>query len=111
MRFYRYLQERDMSMDQALLVFGLNQKALGQLTFIHKRYRDLIKKYHPDKPGGNADKMVLVNLAYEVLKKSTPQKQKKGFTVTGEKGRAKENLYKDLFKSGAFKGSKVNVKI
>ena len=110
MRFYRYLQEKDMSMDQALMVFGLNQKAIGQLTFIHKRYRQLIKKYHPDTSGGNAEKMVLVNLAYEILKKSKPEKQK-GFTVTGETGKAKSNLYKDLMKSGAFKGSKVNVKI
>ena len=86
-----------MPIEQALRVFGLNSKALGNKNLIHKRYRDLAKTYHPDKIGNN-DMMIQVNLAYEVLKKSKPVSV------------GKANLYNDLMKAGMFgKGSKVGV--
>ena len=100
-----------MPVDQALTIFGLSPKALGQKSFIHKRYRELAKKWHPDKTG-DKDKMVLINLAYEVLKDAKPQKAMKfkGAPIKPETGRGKSNLYQDLMKSGFFgKGSKVGV--
>eukprot|EP00796_Vickermania_ingenoplastis_P013350 gene13350-9182_t len=38
------------------------------LTDIAKQYRQLVVRYHPDKPEGSTEKMTEVNLAYKILK-------------------------------------------
>lgn len=106
MRFYNYLLEKDMPIDQALKIFDLNYKALGNKILIKKRYRELAKKHHPDHTG-DTGMMQRINLAYEVLK--NPEDWITKFTDKVEKGQAKTNLYKDLMKAGIFKGSKVGV--
>jgi len=73
MRFKRYLQESKMTDVEALSIFGLTPDDLGNSALIKKRYRDLVKTYHPDKIGKN-DMMVKVNLAYEIIKKLKPSK-------------------------------------
>lgn len=42
---------------------------------IKLRYRDLAMKHHPDRAGGNADELVRINEAYEVL--SDPESRRK----------------------------------
>ena len=41
---------------------------------IKRAFRELAQKYHPDKPGGNAEKFKEINEAYQVL--SDPEKRK-----------------------------------
>jgi len=67
MKFEQYLTE--MAEQEALAIFGLPVDALGNKILIKKRFRDLAKTNHPDKPG-SADEMKKINAAYDVLKKS-----------------------------------------
>ena len=108
MRFYKYLIEKEMPISQALAIFGLNNKALGNKALLKKRYRDLATKYHPDKLGGDTEKMTNINLAWEVLKKSKPLSiEFPDYETAKMSSKAKANLYKDLYKSGMFGGSKL----
>ncbi|HDT15597.1 MAG TPA: molecular chaperone DnaJ [Firmicutes bacterium] len=44
----------------------------ASIEFIKKRYRELVKKYHPDKYGkGGEDKIKEINGAYEVIRHYT----------------------------------------
>ncbi len=45
----------------------LGVSANAETSEIKKRYRALSKSYHPDTPGGDSAKMVLLNEAYSVL--------------------------------------------
>ncbi len=66
--FKRYFLEKDMSIDNALNVFGLSQNDLGDKELLKKTFRTLVFKNHPDR-GGNAEVMKQINLAHEVLKR------------------------------------------
>ena len=35
---------------------------------VKHRYRELAKRYHPDRPGGDAEKMERIQRAYELLR-------------------------------------------
>jgi hypothetical protein len=61
---------RSMSVYDALRVFGLGADASPQ--DIKRRYRELAKRWHPDKPGGDLRKMQEVNAAWDVLRKRAP---------------------------------------
>jgi DnaJ-domain-containing protein 1 len=54
---------------QALAVLGLPPDATRQQ--IKRRYRELAKKYHPDR-GGDQKEMRRIIAAYQVLMKSSP---------------------------------------
>jgi DnaJ-domain-containing protein 1 len=58
--------ESAMPLADAYAVLGLPQSC--SLSEIKKRYRDLANLFHPDK-GGYAEAMVLLNNAYERIKK------------------------------------------
>jgi len=42
---------------------------------IIKAYRKLVKKYHPDKPSGDADLFELINLAFDTLKSKSKRRE------------------------------------
>lgn len=69
MRFKLFLESK-MTEKEALMVFGLPSSALGDKILIKKRFKELAKKYHPDKVKGTDEYMSKINLAYELLKKS-----------------------------------------
>ena len=54
---------------QALAVLGLPSDATRQQ--IKRRYRELAKKYHPDR-GGDQKEMRRIIAAYQLLMKSSP---------------------------------------
>ena len=56
-----------MRIAEALSILGNPRADIGA---VKRAYREKAKQYHPDKQNGNLDMMVLVNLAYEVLKQS-----------------------------------------
>lgn len=53
-------------------ILGLKKDA--SLEEIKRAFRELAQKYHPDKPGGSAEKFKEINEAYQVL--SDPEKRK-----------------------------------
>lgn len=59
---------RNMPVALALEVFGFPPSAKPSGDELKSRRRELSVKYHPDKPGGNAQRMVDVNNAWDVLK-------------------------------------------
>lgn len=70
---------------------GVNEDATPEE--IKKAYRDKAKEHHPDKEGGDADKMAVVNKAYAVL--SDPDRRQK-YDDTGE---TKEEAFASKFAS------------
>jgi len=52
-------------------ILGINKNASPEE--IKRAFRDLAQKYHPDKPGGDAEKFKQINEAYQVL--SDPEKK------------------------------------
>lgn len=72
-----------MILSEALSILG-NPKPNNEA--VKRAYREKAKQYHPDKQDGNLDMMVLVNLAYEVLRQSnftwTEQESKAGQGTT-----------------------------
>jgi hypothetical protein len=58
------------SINKYLEIFNLSSREelsqLGKIKF-NKKYKELSKKYHPDMPTGDKDKMVLLNEAREKL--------------------------------------------
>ena len=72
-----------MRISEALSILG-NPKPNNEA--VKRAYREKAKQYHPDKQDGNLDMMVLVNLAYEVLKQSnftwTDQESRNGQDTT-----------------------------
>ena len=58
-------RRQEMGMDTAKLLF---QGVKSQLA-LKKRYRDLLKMSHPDNIAGDHEMVLLINTAYEELKK------------------------------------------
>ncbi len=54
---------------EALELFELEPSASYEA--IEARYRELSKRYHPDLQGGSPEKMAVVNVAYDVLKRQS----------------------------------------
>ena len=52
---------------ECFLILGFDR--YPTIEELKKRYRDLVKEYHPDKEGGNSDKFEKVNKAYSEAKK------------------------------------------
>lgn len=50
---------------EALEVLGL--PTMVTRKEVKKRYRELARRYHPDRPGGDTEKMAEVQRAYELL--------------------------------------------
>lgn len=63
---HRILLERNMSVDDALSIFGLSQSDLDDKKLINKTYRALALKNHPDK-GGDLELMKKITVAKSVL--------------------------------------------
>ena len=54
---------------QAFFDLGLKNGDNVSLGIIKKKYKEMAKKYHPDKKGGDITKMQKINKAYEIAKK------------------------------------------
>ena len=67
MKFYEYLLLENMSLDDAMTLFGLD--SIDSLQDINKKYKELAMKYHPD-IGGSEEMMKQINQAKEVLSKN-----------------------------------------
>lgn len=63
-----------MSVAEAWKLFGLRP---GQEGKVKKRYYELARKYHPDKPGGSTDAMRILNEAKEVIDTGEPSGPKR----------------------------------
>lgn len=86
MRLKRYLLlEAPMSLDTALRIMGLTQDDLADKEKVKSTYRRLSQTAHPDK-GGSTKMMQDLNLAYEVVSKTSS-------TTTGKTDW--EKIYKD----------------
>ena len=64
---------------------GINKNA--SQDDIKKAYRDLSKKYHPDKKDGDEEKFKEISQAYEILKDPNKKAQFDRFGVVGERPR------------------------
>lgn len=62
---YEYDKRQDKNYDMAELLF---QGVRSQLA-LKKRYRDLIKMFHPDNVAGDHEMVLIINTVYEELKK------------------------------------------
>jgi len=70
MRFNKFMKMiLEMSLSQALEVFGMQDTELGNPAFLKKKFRDLSKTNHPDH-GGDLEVMKSINVAYALLKTS-----------------------------------------
>ena len=70
MRFDKFLKLiNEMSLSQALEVFGLQGSELGNPALLKKKFRDLSNTNHPDH-GGDVEVMKSINVAYALLKTS-----------------------------------------
>lgn len=68
------------SMQDALNLFNLDPSQELTQDDIKARYKDMVKKYHPDINSGIDDHMIkLINSAYDTLKEYDPSKQFKSF--------------------------------
>jgi DnaJ-like protein len=63
--FRQFLTEERMTREQALKILGLS--SVPSSEELEKVYKALVRQYHPDRPGGNTEKMALVNAAHDVL--------------------------------------------
>ena len=52
--------------EEALETLGLPKMVTARE--VKRRYRELAKRYHPDRPEGDAEKMESIQQAYELLK-------------------------------------------
>lgn len=68
----------EMSVSDALDLFGMSQSELGDKEAIKKKYRQLSIKYHPDR-GGDIEMMKKVNDAKATLDKASPGATSSGF--------------------------------
>ncbi|PIR66367.1 MAG: molecular chaperone DnaJ [Parcubacteria group bacterium CG10_big_fil_rev_8_21_14_0_10_36_14] len=75
---------------------------------IKRRFRELAHKYHPDKPGGDAEKFKEINEAYQVLNNAERRKQydQYGTTFDNFGGFNQQNPFSG---SGNFGGQRVNI--
>ena len=60
-------QQPNMALPDAYAILGLSQTA--SLEEVKKRYRDLARLFHPDRPGGYEGAMKLLNRAYEQIQR------------------------------------------
>jgi hypothetical protein len=67
----RDVEESYNRMDTAKMLF----KGVKSQLALKKRYRDLLKMFHPDNIAGDHDMVLLINSAYEELKKEYDIKQ------------------------------------
>jgi DnaJ-class molecular chaperone len=72
MRFKEYLTKKEMSVKDALEVFGISTDGLSDKIALKRTYRKLAMQYHPDN-GGNEEMAKNINNAYEVLSKAHVQ--------------------------------------
>lgn len=63
-------QQRLRAITKAREVMGYGPKEAVKKDELKARYRDLAKKYHPDRPGGSVERMQELNEAMEVLQGS-----------------------------------------
>lgn len=66
---YQHYKPKQGGVDQHLKFMGLG-KDVTHKKQVTDRLRELVKKHHPDAPGGNHKKMQDVNNAYDSIKKS-----------------------------------------
>lgn len=64
----RYQHARPSYKDIAAACQTLGCKVDTDPKAMKKQYRDMVKKYHPDKPGGSEEKMKTVSTAYTLIK-------------------------------------------
>ncbi len=70
MRFDNFLKLiNEMSLSQALEIFGMQGDELGNPALLKKKFRDLSQSNHPDH-GGDVEVMKSINVAYALLKTS-----------------------------------------
>lgn len=69
MRLHHFLQEANLTLDDAMRVFGIERSDLGNADLIKKRYKTLSIKHHPDH-GGDVEVMKDINVAYKILSKT-----------------------------------------
>lgn len=79
----RFLLEKEYYEENVLLQEAQGEKLVQQLfcgvknqLTLKKRYKDLMKIYHPDNLAGNHDMVLLINKEYEQLKARFEQKWK-----------------------------------
>ena len=58
--------------EELLLILELSSKEKYSWAAIQKKYRQLSMQYHPDR-GGNTEKLITINQAYQLLKKRYQQ--------------------------------------
>ena len=61
----------NMSVEDSLLILGLDESVLGDIDAIKKAYRKAALQNHPDK-GGNQEQMKKINIAYKRLLNEKP---------------------------------------
>lgn len=69
-------------MDNKNCYIILHLKSSATQEEIKRSYRTLAKVYHPDKPGGNADKFRVIKQAYDILMKATVKAPKESTATT-----------------------------
>ena len=63
-------------MDRATLLAKMNMPATASLQDARARYKILAKRYHPDLPGGSADKMQRLNTLWDQIQRAFTQPDK-----------------------------------
>lgn len=69
MRFKRFLLEETMTVTRALEIFSLQAKDVSNKGLIKRTFARLAKVNHPDH-GGDVEQMKLINVAYDILKRT-----------------------------------------
>lgn len=68
-RFRRYLIESEMTVPDAMKIFGISADEIGDKIALKSKYRKLSMQNHPDR-GGSEEMSKQINIAYEVLFKA-----------------------------------------
>lgn len=94
MKFYNWLNEMSLSVDDALEIFGMSRKDAEDFDKLQKKYRELSKKHHPDL-GGDVKEMQKVSVAYSVLKEMPKGGEKKDVGYDMEERKRKEKQIRE----------------